>query len=57
MNKTCYHCGEDVPANTNFSVDILGKNREMCCPGCQTVAQTIVDSGLVSYYQFRTAPA
>ncbi|WP_262359422.1 heavy metal translocating P-type ATPase metal-binding domain-containing protein, partial [Vibrio mimicus] len=34
MNKTCYHCGEDVPANTNFSVDILGENREMCCPGC-----------------------
>ncbi|ENM5742717.1 cadmium-translocating P-type ATPase [Vibrio metoecus] len=57
MNKTCYHCGEDVPANTNFNVDILGEKREMCCPGCQTVAQTIVDSGLVSYYQFRTAPA
>ncbi|NMU25311.1 ATPase P, partial [Vibrio parahaemolyticus] len=24
---------------------------------CETVAQTIVDSGLVSYYQYRTAPA
>lgn len=29
----------------------------MCCPGCETVAQTIMDSGLVSYYQYRTAPA
>ncbi|SEF98072.1 Cu2+-exporting ATPase [Vibrio hangzhouensis] len=29
----------------------------MCCPGCESVAQTIVDSGLVSYYQYRTAPA
>lgn len=29
----------------------------MCCPGCQTVAETIVENGLVSYYQFRTAPA
>ncbi len=29
----------------------------MCCPGCETVAQTIIDSGLVSYYQYRTAPA
>lgn len=57
MDKTCYHCGEDVPAGTNFHVDILGEQRDMCCPGCQTVAQTIVDSGLVSYYQFRTAPA
>ncbi|MDF2152186.1 heavy metal translocating P-type ATPase metal-binding domain-containing protein [Vibrio sp. CAU 1672] len=57
MCKSCYHCGEDVPANTDFKVDILGASREMCCPGCQTVAQTIVDSGLVSYYQYRTAPA
>ncbi|TON44567.1 heavy metal translocating P-type ATPase, partial [Vibrio parahaemolyticus] len=57
MCKSCYHCGEDVPANTDFKVEILGEVREMCCPGCETVAQTIVDSGLVSYYQYRTAPA
>ncbi len=57
MCKSCYHCGEDVPANTDFKVEILGNIREMCCPGCETVAQTIVDSGLVSYYQYRTAPA
>ncbi len=57
MSKSCYHCGEDVPANTDFEVEILGEVREMCCPGCQTVAQTIIDSGLVSYYQYRTSPA
>ncbi|KGY11239.1 ATPase P [Vibrio tubiashii] len=57
MCKSCYHCGEDVPANTDFKVEILGELRQMCCPGCETVAQTIVDSGLVSYYQYRTAPA
>ncbi|HIF5522100.1 TPA: heavy metal translocating P-type ATPase [Vibrio parahaemolyticus] len=57
MCKSCYHCGEDVPANTDFKVEILGEVREMCCPGCETVAQTIVDSGLVSYYQYRTASA
>ncbi|MER2495548.1 heavy metal translocating P-type ATPase [Vibrio neptunius] len=57
MCKSCYHCGEDVPANTDFTVEILGKPRDMCCPGCETVAQTIIDSGLVSYYQYRTAPA
>lgn len=57
MSKSCYHCGEEVPANTDFKVEILGEIRDMCCPGCQTVAQTIVDSGLVSYYQYRTAPA
>lgn len=57
MCKSCYHCGEDVPANTDFKVEILGEVRDMCCPGCETVAQTIVESGLVSYYQYRTAPA
>ncbi|NNN78355.1 heavy metal translocating P-type ATPase metal-binding domain-containing protein [Vibrio sp. 11-4(1)] len=57
MCESCYHCGEDVPANTDFKVDILGESRKMCCPGCEMVAQTIVDSGLVSYYQYRTAPA
>lgn len=57
MCKSCYHCGEVVPDNTNFSVEILGDIRTMCCLGCETVAQTIVDSDLVSYYQFRTTPA
>ncbi|OIQ26351.1 heavy metal translocating P-type ATPase [uncultured Vibrio sp.] len=57
MCKSCYHCGEEVPANTDFKVEILDEIRDMCCPGCETVAQTIVDSGLISYYQFRTAPA
>ena len=57
MCESCYHCGEDVPAETDFKVEILGSVRPMCCPGCETVAQTIIDSGLVSYYQYRTAPA
>ncbi len=54
MSNTCYHCGEPIPPNTHFTVDILGEPRAMCCPGCQAVAQTIVDSGLTSYYQYRT---
>ncbi|EGU47987.1 cation transport ATPase [Vibrio ichthyoenteri ATCC 700023] len=57
MCQSCYHCGEEVPVDTDFKVEILGQIREMCCPGCETVAQTIVESGLVSYYQYRTAPA
>ncbi|MGV3000992.1 heavy metal translocating P-type ATPase [Vibrio sp. E150_018] len=56
-HKVCYHCHDDVPANTNFNVEILGQIRPMCCPGCQSVAQTIVESGLVSYYQYRTTSA
>ncbi|MCF8779968.1 cadmium-translocating P-type ATPase [Vibrio sp. IRLE0018] len=57
MTQSCYHCGEDVPVNTDFKVEILGEIRDMCCPGCETVAQTIIDNGLVSYYQYRTAHA
>ncbi|MFV0574721.1 MAG: heavy metal translocating P-type ATPase [Vibrio sp.] len=57
VHSSCYHCGDDVPFNCDFIVEILGEPREMCCPGCQSVAQTIVASGLVSYYQYRTAPA
>ena len=57
MSKDCYHCSEPVPAGSCFQVDILGQTRDMCCPGCESVAQTIVDNGLSSYYQYRTAPA
>ncbi len=57
MSDSCYHCGDVVPDKTDFTVEILGQVRSLCCPGCQSVAQTIVNSGLVSYYQYRTAPA
>ncbi|MCG3764694.1 cadmium-translocating P-type ATPase [Vibrio cincinnatiensis] len=57
MNKACYHCGEDVPDDTQFIVTILGEPREMCCPGCQAIAQTILESGLSSYYQYRQTTA
>jgi len=57
MADGCYHCGEPVPSGSDFSVTIDGQPRAMCCPGCQAVAQTIIDSGLASYYSFRTGPA
>lgn len=53
----CFHCGEPVPSGLDFRVDIAGVSRAMCCPGCQAVARTIVDSGLSDYYRFRTSPA
>ncbi|WP_237484422.1 heavy metal translocating P-type ATPase [Vibrio hippocampi] len=57
MCKECYHCGEVVPVNTDFKVEILGEHRVMCCPGCASVATAIMDSGLESYYRYRTSPA
>lgn len=54
---TCYHCGEPNPPGSAFSVNIKGSERSMCCPGCEAVAQTIVDSGLTSYYDHRSENA
>tara|TARA_R110001583_G_scaffold195499_1_gene374351 strand:+ start:9374 stop:11773 length:2400 start_codon:yes stop_codon:yes gene_type:complete len=53
----CFHCGEPNPKGTTFNVNIKGEDRRMCCPGCEAVAQTIVDSGLTSYYEHRSENA
>ncbi|WP_429075179.1 heavy metal translocating P-type ATPase [Aeromonas veronii] len=52
----CFHCGEPVPANSGYSLEIKEIVRPMCCPGCQAVAETIMECGLASYYDHRTAP-
>lgn len=57
MTSNCYHCGDPVPQDYHHQIEILGELRDMCCPGCEAVAQTIVDSGLTSYYEYRTTPA
>ena len=41
----CFHCGLPVPAGSRWSVTIDAVPRAMCCPGCEGVAQTIVDIG------------
>ncbi|MFM5086232.1 heavy metal translocating P-type ATPase [Aeromonas media] len=52
----CFHCGEPVPTGSDFTLEIKGIVQPMCCPGCQAVAQTILECGLASYYEHRTAP-
>ena len=54
---SCYHCGLPVPSGNRFQTHVLGEPREMCCPGCQAVAETIVAGGLESYYRHRTENA
>lgn len=53
----CFHCGLKLVEGSIFYTPVLGQARPMCCPGCQAVAQAIVDNGLESYYQFRTEKA
>ncbi|MGN5163387.1 heavy metal translocating P-type ATPase [Aeromonas dhakensis] len=52
----CFHCGEPVPAGSRYALEIKGIVQPMCCPGCQAVAETILECGLASYYEHRTAP-
>ncbi|WP_434580494.1 cadmium-translocating P-type ATPase [Pseudomonas sp. Z5-35] len=52
--QPCYHCALPVPAGSRFTAVVLGETRELCCPGCQAVAEAIVAGGLESYYQHRS---
>jgi len=49
----CFHCGLPVPAGSAWSVIIEAVAQPMCCPGCEAVAQAIVDNGLTDYYRTR----
>ncbi|UTW07711.1 heavy metal translocating P-type ATPase [Pseudomonas benzenivorans] len=53
----CFHCGLPVPAGSRFQAQVLGEARELCCPGCQAVAEAIVAGGLEHYYKHRSETA
>jgi Cu2+-exporting ATPase len=53
--RVCYHCGLPLPPRADWSVVIGEIARPMCCAGCKSVAQAIVDNGLVEYYRHRDA--
>lgn len=55
--EDCFHCGLPVPPGSAYRVNVLGESRDMCCQGCQAVAQAIVDGGLEGFYQHRTVPS
>jgi P-type Cu2+ transporter len=55
--QSCYHCGLPVPAGTDWTLEIQGELRAMCCPGCLAVATAICDGGLARFYQYRTKSA
>jgi P-type Cu2+ transporter len=51
VSEICYHCSLPVVETGIFNRSIAGVEREFCCFACQTVCQTIYDSGLQSFYQ------
>ena len=58
--SSCFHCGLPNPAAlpqgpaskslVRYHALVLGEARAFCCPGCVAVAESIVASGLSSYY-------
>lgn len=54
VHQSCFHCGLPVPTGTHYSVEIEKQNQPMCCPGCEAVAQAIVENDLTSFYKHRT---
>jgi Cu2+-exporting ATPase len=55
VTQSCYHCGLPVPPAADFTATIDGQPRDMCCAGCQAVAEAIVAGGLGDYYRHRDA--
>ncbi|MES2261256.1 MAG: heavy metal translocating P-type ATPase [Pseudomonadota bacterium] len=52
----CYHCGLPLERDgQRRQVNIGGQWRDMCCPGCAAVAETIVGLGQQDYYANRSA--
>ncbi len=56
-DKSCFHCGLPLPPGSHYHVKIKGAEREMCCHGCQAVAQAIVDGGMENFYDHREGPS
>ncbi|MDH5425285.1 MAG: heavy metal translocating P-type ATPase [Gammaproteobacteria bacterium] len=52
--QSCFHCGLPVPEGTRYLVEIDKLMRPMCCPGCEAVANAIVENNLTSFYKHRT---
>ena len=54
MGKSCFHCGLPIPKGSSYHVTLDDVDQPMCCLGCQSVAQAIVDNGLTNFYEHRT---
>lgn len=50
----CFHCGSELPSDAQWTVEIDGAERPMCCPGCAAVAQAIAGNGFADYYRTRS---
>ena len=49
----CFHCLEEVPKYTNLFALVNGQKQAMCCLGCKSATEFIVDRGLARFYEHR----
>ena len=54
-SSACFHCGLPIPHGAPYPIQYENQPQQTCCAGCQSVAQTIIDSGQGAYYVHRTA--
>lgn len=54
MTRACFHCGLPVPSGSLYLVKINSNEEPMCCLGCKSVAEAIVEGGLTNFYEHRT---
>ena len=57
MDSNCFHCGLDVPKDSDFSATILAQPRIFCCAGCLAIAETLEQNNLTEFYRFRQKPS
>ncbi|WP_373975284.1 heavy metal translocating P-type ATPase [Chitinibacter sp. SCUT-21] len=56
-SASCFHCGNECPEPIEFTIQYREKTEPACCAGCKAIADTILASGLESYYAQRTENA
>ncbi len=56
VTESCFHCALRIPPGCNYSVELDGSDRPVCCLGCKAVAELIRDSGMANYYALRDNP-
>jgi len=57
MTRTCFHCGESIPADVDLTATLAGDAHAVCCIGCRAAAEWIGALGLQDYYRLRAQPA
>lgn len=50
---TCFHCLQPIPKGVELTVEFEQQPQQVCCAGCQAVAETIIEHGLSAYYKHR----